>query len=122
MEKKVEILAMDDDPLIVRFLEKALQKLNVVLHTASTGAEGVEILKNKKDEISLVLLDLSLADMTWSQTANELQSIRSDIKIVISSGSIIEDQTHESDPRIYAHLPKPFTIPDLQKLIQDAQR
>ena len=122
MEKRVEILAMDDDPLIVRFLEKALQKLNVVLHTANSGAEGVEILKNKKDEISLVLLDLSLADMTWSQTASELQSIRSDIKIVISSGSIIDDQTHENDPRIYAHLPKPFTIPDLQKLIQDAQK
>jgi two-component system cell cycle sensor histidine kinase/response regulator CckA len=122
MEKKMEILAMDDDPLIVRFLEKALQKLNVVLHSASTGCAGIELLRQKKEEISMVLLDLSLSDKTWSDTADELQAIRSDIKIVISSGSMVEDQRHENDPRIYAHLPKPFSIPDLQKLIQDAQK
>ena len=118
MDKKIAILAMEDDPLMIRFLEKVLQKLDIAFHHAVTGHEGVELFKQKSGEITLVLLDLSLADQTWSKTVNELLAIRSDIKIVISSGSIVEDQGHETDPRIFAHLPKPFGIPDFQKLIQ----
>lgn len=113
-----EILVLDDDPLIVRFLQKALERLGVVVHAASTAKEGIAIFKEKFSQISLVLLDLSLTDQTWSQTAMDLKSVRSDVKIVISSGSVIEDQTHESDSRIFSHLPKPFSIPELMKMIE----
>ena len=118
MEKRIEILAMEDDPLMVRFLGIVLQKLDIAFHHAMTGHEGVELFKQKSDQIMLVLLDLSLADQSWSKTVDELLAIRSDIKIVISSGSIVEDEGHQNDPRIFDHLPKPFSIPDLQKLVQ----
>ncbi len=120
MDKRIEILAMDDDPLMVRFLEKALSKLNVGFYSSNSAKAGVEIFNQKAEDISFVLLDLSLADQVWSKTVNDLIAIRKDVKIVISSGSIVEDQTHEVDERIFAHLPKPFSIPDLQKLFESA--
>lgn len=118
MDKRIEVLAMDDDPLIVRFLQKVLKKLDIGFYSAENAKSGVEIFSQKSEAITIVLLDLSLSDQPWNHTVDQLLAIRKDLKIVISSGSLIEDQTHKVDSRVFAHLPKPFSIPDLQKLIQ----
>ncbi len=118
MDKRIEVLAMDDDPLMVRFLEKVLKKLDIGFYSAESAKSGVEIFSQKSETVTIVLLDLSLSDQGWSQTVDQLLAIRKDLKVVISSGSLVEDQAHEVDSRIFAHLPKPFSIPDLQKLIQ----
>ncbi len=118
MDKGIEILAIDDDPLMIRFLEKALSKLGVGFYASNQAQSGVETFREKSETVTIVLLDLSLSDQPWTKTVDQLLEIRKDVKIVISSGSIVEDQTYFVDKRIFAQLPKPFSIPELQKLIE----
>lgn len=112
------VLLIDDDPLIVRFLEKALSRSGVSLDSALNATEGVNCFRQNPKRYRIIILDLSLADQSWRETVDQLKSIDPDARIVISSGSVIQDQSHENDSRIFAHLPKPFLLPDLLKHVE----
>jgi CheY-like chemotaxis protein len=54
--------------------------------TASDGPELLEIFKERKDEISLAMLDLGMSGMSGWQTLPALRGLRPDIPVIPSSG------------------------------------
>lgn len=89
--------------------------------TASDGYEALEVFKNRKDEISLVLLDLSMPGMNGWQTLAELRSIRPDIPVILSSGydeAQMSKGDHRESPQ--AFLPKPYGARDLKAAVLKA--
>jgi CheY-like chemotaxis protein len=88
-----KILLVDDDPAHVDIVREVLAPLDFAISSAQDGRSGIAVALESKPD--LVLLDLSLPDMTGWDVARELRSHSSldDLKIVVVSAN-----AHEFNP------------------------
>lgn len=54
--------------------------------TAHSGPEAIEVLQRCGDEVSLVILDLSMPGMGGLEVLPELRRIRPDVPVLVSIG------------------------------------
>jgi len=75
-----QILAIDDEPLILRFLQYNLRLAGYTIYAANTGTEGLRLADEHSPD--LVLLDLGLPDMDGLEVLRQLRR-RADIPVII---------------------------------------
>lgn len=121
-KKELLVLVVDDESLVRDMAEEMLkQKLGYQVITACDGFKAIEIFKERKEEIGLVLLDLSMPGMNGWDTLAALRTYRSDIPAILISGfdeSHVMTGTHPE--RSQAFLQKPFQSKELLKAIKTA--
>lgn len=120
MAESKTVLVIDDDPLITRFFQRILTHLGYQPIVALSSLTGLEAFQQHAQHIYAVILDCSLPDQTWQQTARKLCEIRSDTRIVLCSGALTVEEHCEKAPGIVAHLPKPFTFEGLSEALSKA--
>ena len=80
------------------------------------GLEAVEIFRERRDEISLVILDLTMPGMNGWQTLEAVRALRPDILVVLSNGydeaHVMEEGAHAERPQ--AFLRKPYSMAELK--------
>lgn len=115
-----KLLVIDDDPAIRKLLEKILQKKGFAVYTAQTGRAGLDLLKEHLSELSLVILDYTLLDMSCEEVCLEIDELGDRLGIIIMSGqdSNLIKETTALCPNIKASLYKPFTIDELMNSIK----
>ncbi len=117
------ILIAEDEDQVLKYLEKMLTNYNYNVYKASSGEKALEIYRNNRDQIQLLLSDVIMGKMDGIQLAEQLQKITPDLKVILSSGY--------SDNRIdrsnimakgFKFIQKPYNIEDLlQKVYQILQ-
>ena len=65
---------------------EALELAGLEVLIAVDGAEGVRRFEERRDEIDLVLLDMTMPGMSSEDVLRGLRNARADVKIVLSSG------------------------------------
>ena len=78
------ILIIDDEKLILGFLEERLMDEGFNVLTASDGKEGMNLFNGNK--VDLVITDIIMPDKDGFITIMELKKICPDIKIIAISG------------------------------------
>ncbi len=117
---KGTVLIVDDEYIIRSFGKSALLSLGYKVFEASDGLEAVEIYKQKKDEIDVVVLDVIMPRMGGGQAFKKMKEINPDVKVLLSSGYSISDATQELlDSGARGFLQKPF---DMKKLSREIRR
>lgn len=110
----VQILIVDDEPLILSLLRTALTGEGFEVLTASTYGEAIEVF-NANPFIDLVLLDRQLPDGDGVQALREVRQIRPDVPCWFVTGHAsacgVADILNEGADYVFG---KPF---DLRKLI-----
>ncbi len=86
------ILLVDDESEIINIGKNFLEKLGYTPLIARNGLEAIEIFKIHKDEISLIVLDLIMPEMSGTQAFAEIKKIRKDSKILISTGYAVDNK------------------------------
>lgn len=80
------ILLIDDEPA-VRFTNRLLlEAAGYTVFLAENGFEGLQIFKEKKDEIDLVILDMIMPEMNGGECFEELLKFDPEAKIILCSG------------------------------------
>ncbi len=78
----LDILVVDDSPIIVKMLSKLLQELGYnVTHTASTGTQAIEFYKLYKPD--LVTMDITMPDMDGITATRSIMSEFPEAKILM---------------------------------------
>jgi len=80
------VLLVDDEPLVLNLVTKALQKFGYTVLTARDGAAAVEVFRQHQAEINLVLLDLILPGMDGWQVLAAMRKLVPGIPVILSSG------------------------------------
>lgn len=80
------VLIVDDEPSVRRTFSAILGHVGFAVTCASDGEEAVEIYRRERDSIDCVLLDLTMPKKDGEETFKELQKIREDVRVVLSSG------------------------------------
>ena len=80
------ILVVDDHDDVVEVAQAFLERAGHCVVTASGGNAAIEIFRERGHEIDAVLLDLTMPDTSGEEVLIELQRIRPDVRVIISTG------------------------------------
>ncbi|MHC1728932.1 MAG: response regulator [Syntrophobacteraceae bacterium] len=116
------VLLVDDEPFVRSMAKSMLETiLGYEVVEACDGSEALEIFRVRKDEISLVILDLSMPGMNGWETLSALRNLRPDIPVILSSGyneAQVRQESHREQPQAFLH--KPYRLNDLKSIISQA--
>ncbi|MBW1781800.1 MAG: PAS domain S-box protein [Deltaproteobacteria bacterium] len=105
------ILLVDDEEMILDVGRQLLEKLGYRVLTARGGKEALEIYRENKDRIDMVILDMIMPDMTGGDTYDGLKAINPRVRTVLSSGYSINEQATEILNRgCNGFIQKPFNL------------
>jgi two-component system, cell cycle sensor histidine kinase and response regulator CckA len=86
---------------------------------ATNGREALDIYRSRKEEISLVVLDLLMPEMSGRDCLMELLKVDPSVKVLIASGYAPEDELHkEIRHLVKGFLHKPFAMAELVKEVR----
>jgi len=105
------VLLVDDEEIVIGVGKQMLEKLGFSVLTATSGKEALDIYRINKDRIGLVVLDMIMPGMGAGDTYDELQAIDPAIKVLLSSGYGVDQQTNEILKRgCKGFIQKPFNM------------
>jgi PAS domain S-box-containing protein len=108
------ILVIDDDAGVRAFVQRALERTGYQTLMASDGQAGVATFASHMNQISAVLLDLTMPTMSGLETFNALRQIRADIQVILCSGYNEQEATHKFVGKgLAGFVQKPFRTHDL---------
>lgn len=109
---KGPVLLVDDDPLILMGASMMLEDLGVSVFEAEGGEAALKLLADRP-EISAIVTDHAMPDMTGVDLARAVRARRPDVGIVLASGySDVNLDGLGGDGRV-TQLPKPYVQEEL---------
>jgi CheY-like chemotaxis protein len=108
------VLVIDDDAAVRKTACRMLSRFGYTTIEAEDGREGVEIFERRRDEIALVIVDMTMPKMNGEETFTEIRRIRGDVPVILTSGyNEIEATRRFTSKGLAGFLEKPFTPSDL---------
>lgn len=114
------ILLIDDEALVRELGELILQKYGYKVLTAVDGESGIQTYQDKKDSISLIILDLMMPGMGGRRFLEEILKIKPDIKVIIASGYFSDENVHSViKGGAKGFIKKPFDVKKMLNVVRD---
>jgi two-component system cell cycle sensor histidine kinase/response regulator CckA len=110
------VLVVDDEDPVLRFATGMLTTLGFDVVAATDGPRAVEVFQQHRDQLALVLLDLTVPGMEGDDLLSVMRRERPDIPVVLSSGYDAADQ----DARFAGFLQKPYRLEDMRAILRNA--
>jgi signal transduction histidine kinase len=116
-KEDLSVLWVDDDSLIAASAQIMVESIGHKCKSVNNGKKALEHLNNNNCDI--VFTDIGMSKMNGWELADEIRNkFQNDIKIVVVTGWDVKEELKEKH-KINFILQKPFTIEQLQKIIQD---
>ncbi|MFC1734607.1 response regulator [Candidatus Hydrogenedentota bacterium] len=114
------VLLVDDDETIREVGREMLKSMGMNVLTAEDGRIAVDMYREKADEILCVILDLTMPRMGGEEAFRELRRIRSDVRVLMSSGYNEQDVSHIFTGKgVAGFIQKPYTSSNLREKLQE---
>ncbi len=114
------ILLVDDEEFIRDLGRKILTRAGYKVITACNGIEAIETYLAKKDQISLILLDIIMPQMGGKQCLEELLKIDPKVRVVVASGFSVDDMAKgDIEPKVSGFVSKPYRMTEMLKVVRD---
>ena len=105
------ILVVDDEPLVLAFLEEGLTKMGYKVLVAANGTRALEVYAARRAEIRAVLLDVVLPESRGFEICRQLRKINPRLHVVLSSGYSSRGWAREARAAgAVDFLAKPYTL------------
>jgi CheY-like chemotaxis protein len=115
------VLVIDDEEIVLRTTGAILERHGYQVLTASSGEQGIRIVGEKKDQLKLVVLDLTMPGMGGEEALAKIKEISPALPVVLSSGY---DASHAmsrfGEDAIAGFIQKPATVTDYLRVVKDA--
>ena len=117
------ILIADDEPVMRATAGAILEDLGYQVLLAENGLVGLELFRQKGDEIDLVLLDMVMPEMNGRDCFAEIRKIDSNAQVLLSSGfTQTKDLEDLHAAGLAGFIRKPYRAVDLSQKVADAMR
>lgn len=106
----LKILVVDDEEFIRDFLRGILKASGAHVIEAKDGYEAVDMFKNTRDKIDVIILDMIMPGKKGDEVLKEIRAMDKDVKIIVSSGYMNETQKQSlKEHHVNGFLDKPYT-------------
>jgi len=120
LKGKETVLLVDDEDMIIDVGEQMLETLGYNILIARSGKEAIELYKESKDKIDMVLLDMVMPGVGGGETYDRMKEINPKVKVLLSSGYSIDGQATEILERgCSGFIQKPFNMGQLSQGIRE---
>jgi CheY-like chemotaxis protein len=114
----LKILLVDDEEAVRDVAELMLGMLGVEVDGAADGQEAMTRFSEHPDRYHLVLLDLTMPEMDGEVCFHELRRVRSDIRVVLSSGYNEQELAERfASTGFSGFIQKPYSIDRLRQTL-----
>ena len=116
---KLRILAIDDEAMILKFIQKYYKKLGYDVTTANSPQEGIG--RVKEGTYDLVLLDFRMPGMNGEEMYDRIVEAKPELKdkIVMVTGDVMGEEVRTFLERTNVrYLLKPMDLKDLRRLVE----
>jgi signal transduction histidine kinase len=114
------IMLVDDMRQIRHFGQRRLEKAGYKVLTAENGEQALELYREQKNEIGMILLDMIMPGMGGEICLQELLKMDPEVKVVIASANKPEQEGREqAEAQAYGFLRKPYLGDDLLKTVRE---
>ncbi len=115
-----QLLVIDSDPKVRDITVALADRLGRPTLAANDGAEAIALLREHRDTVFCVLLDVVTPGPAAVATAEALRAIQPDLRIILCSGcSKQEVMARCQIPNLAGYLAKPFQIEQLAEILAD---
>ena len=119
MEKTLQIVVVDDEPIVRKRLKPALEKNGYEVEVYEDGADLIKRLKEKVFDI--VVTDLRMENIDGIQVLQEVLSKSAHTKVIIITGYASVEVAREAlTTGAFDFIAKPFKPNDLRAVIEKA--
>jgi two-component system, cell cycle sensor histidine kinase and response regulator CckA len=116
------VLAVDDDAMYLNVLSDMLRQGGLRVLTSTSPAKGLDMLRYKRDEIDLVLLDYSMPTLDGDIVLQHMRKVCPDLPVVAMTGLQVHELPVSFRENTDDFLTKPFTSEDLIGCIESLLR
>lgn len=117
------ILAIDDEPLNLRLIERYLSDTDYMLLTASNGAEGWDLLIQQRDTINVILLDRMMPIMDGMEFLRRIKQDETLAYVPVIMQTAVAEPSHIAEgvrAGVFYYLTKPYDGDVLLAIVQAA--
>ncbi|TLN20503.1 response regulator [bacterium] len=105
------LLLIDDEPSVRMVGKEMLESAGYKVLAAADGVEGLDIFATHKNEISLVILDMTMPRMDGAETLRRIKAIAPKVPVLLSSGFSEENISgYEGEIRPAGFVKKPYRM------------
>jgi CheY-like chemotaxis protein len=114
------ILLVDDEEMILDVGGEMINALGYNVISAPSGPEAVEIYRQNRGKIAMVILDMIMPGMGGEKTFNILKEMDPGVRVLLSSGYSIDGKAQAIlDSGCRGFIQKPYRLSDLSKKIKE---
>jgi CheY-like chemotaxis protein len=118
-EKAHKLLLVDDDDMVRLMFQELLKGLGYNVMPVASGEEAVAAYQRSPEEVSAVILDMSLPGMGGRDTIRCLKELNNQVKVIIATGDPHQQAVHDMMAQgACGIVSKPFRIEHLAEVIK----
>ncbi len=114
------VLFVDDEPTLRSLGQAILERQGYEVLEAEDGIEALEIFREQRERIDLVILDLTMPRLSGQETLSALRAIDPHVMVLFASGYSPEQLSPEERAHIAGFVAKPYRPQELQAIVCEA--
>jgi two-component system cell cycle sensor histidine kinase/response regulator CckA len=115
------ILVIDDEEVVRTTAQAALERYGYSVVTAEDGQRGVDLFRERADEVTAVLLDMTMPVMGGEEAFRLIRLMRPNARVIVSSGyNEVEAIRRFTAKGIAAFIQKPYAAARLARIVRQA--
>ncbi|MCP4092854.1 MAG: response regulator [Planctomycetes bacterium] len=112
------VLIADDEDLVCNVGKEMLKHFGFKALQAKDGLEALQVFREHANDITCVLLDLTMPQMDGEQVFLEMRKLRPDVKVILTSGYSMDDLSQRfAGKGLAGFLQKPFNLENLRNVL-----
>ncbi len=112
------VLLVDDEETVRAIGSDLLKEIGLEVVTAENGRKAIDIVLERKEEISLILLDMVMPELNGHDCFQEIRKIMPEAKVILCSGYAPEETVAKLlKEGVLDIIQKPFRFAELKKVI-----
>jgi PAS domain S-box-containing protein len=120
MKGEETILLVDDDEVVREMWEEVLGEYGYKVVVSGSGKDAIEIVKERGEEIDMVILDVIMPDVGGKEVFEKIVEIEPKMKVLVTSGYSKSGHAKDIlDAGALGFIQKPASIRDLTKMTRD---
>jgi DNA-binding NtrC family response regulator len=117
--QKIRILVLDDEPIVCKRLQPALEKLGYEVRTFTSSLEAMDHLE--ENDYDIIITDLKMRGLDGMRFLQEAKRRSPRTEVIVITGFATLETARESFQRgVFDFIAKPFKLGEIQEVVARA--
>ena len=118
-ETKLRVLVLDDEPIVCKRLQPALEKLGFAVDTFTQSVEAMHQVQQSAYDI--VITDLKMKEVDGMRFLEEVKKQRPETEVIVITGFATMETAKQSFQKgVFDFIAKPFKLSEIQEVVNRA--